>query len=839
MEMPAGEDGDRRLAPGTKLGRYEIVDLLGVGGMGEVYLARDEQLDRKVAIKFLNSKYQRDEANVRRFVQEAKAASGLNHPNILTVYEIGCADTSHYIVSEFVDGHLLRRILERETLQLSQVLDICIQVAGALSAAHAARIVHRDIKPENIVIRNDGYAKVLDFGLAKLLPERASLVGLEEPTVPQHQTEKGLILGTVRYMSPEQAKGETVDARTDIFSLGVLLYEMVTGRTPFSAPSTPETLANLITLEPAPMSRYVSVVPEDLQRIVAKMVRKDPDERYQTMKGLIADLKELKERVAIGSKLPQLSEAESERQTEHFQLTTRDIANTTGDPTSPKLSRIWPRLLWAMLPVLLIGIAGSFYWTRPIPQPQGQIKSLAVLPLRSLDPTENYLGLGIADALIRRISQTGALTVRPTSAVRRYLNEETDALTAGRQLAADAVLEGSVQRANDRLRISVNLLRTDDGTSLWADSFDMRDADIFAIQDSVAQQVASRLKLHLDPDQQANLGKHITNNPLAYEYYVRGVYSFDLRGLQEKAKPQAEATADLFKKAIEADPNFGLAHAQLAYVYAWLSVLIDPSDDVSRERAEEEISIASKLDPGIAESHIARGILLSSAHNGYQTDAAIREYLEAERLNPNAAHGNLADLYYHVGLGDLAERELRVALEIDPTSIWTKTEIRYFYNNYRKYDELEAAFKNFFPGEPIWSSYYIGKGRLDEAQSVLDKEMAEGPDDPYVLSDKAKLLALKGNNRDAATLLPQILKGADRRNLTYHHLMYEVACNYALLGNSGDAVKFLKEAAATGYAPYELYTQDPFLEPVRRSPEFVQFMTEMKPLYEARKKEFE
>ena len=267
------------------------------------------------------------------------------------------------------------------------------------------------------------------------------------------------------------------------------------------------------------------------------------------------------------------------------------------------------------------------------------------------------------------------MTVRPTSAVRRYLNEDTDALTAARQLAADAVLEGIVQRANGRLRVSVNLLRTDDGVSFWADSFDMADADIFAIQDSVAQQIAARLKLHLDPRQQANLDKRITNNPVAYEYYLKGLYNYDLRGLTEKDKPQAETTAELFRKAIEVDPNFALAHAQLANIYAWIAVYIEPSEIAWKERAEEELAKAESLDPNIAEIHVARSALLSSAHYGWQTEAAIRELLEAQRLNPNGAYGTLAGYYDHIGLENLADREHQRALTVDPTGTWTKMEI--------------------------------------------------------------------------------------------------------------------------------------------------------------------
>ena len=292
MEVPAGKDtGNGRLTPGTTVGRYEIVDLLAVGGMGKVYLASDTQLDRKVAIKVLNEKYKSHESNILRFIREAKAASALNHPNILVIHEIGESADSHYIVSEYVNGKTLREILNERKLSVSETLDITIQVASALAAAHAARIVHRDIKPENVVVRADGYVKVLDFGLAKLIPSQRSFVGVEDEAVKQNKTAEGLILGTVSYMSPEQAKGESVDERTDIFSLGVVIYEMLAGSTPFAANSTSERFANLINKEPDPLSWFAPGVSEELESIVLKALRKDRNHRYQSMNDLLSDLK--------------------------------------------------------------------------------------------------------------------------------------------------------------------------------------------------------------------------------------------------------------------------------------------------------------------------------------------------------------------------------------------------------------------------------------------------------------------------------------------------------------------------------------------------------------------
>ena len=323
-------------------------------------------------------------------------------------------------------------------------------------------------------------------------------------------------------------------------------------------------------------------------------------------------------------------------------------------------------------------------------QAQPEIKSLAVLPLKSLDAGENYLGLGIADAAIRRVSQTGRLIVRPTSAVRRYLSEDTDALTAAKQLGVDAVLEGSLQRAGDRLRVSVNLLRCLDGKSLWTDSFDILMADIFTVQDTVAQQVASRLRLQMDASQQAQLTKRYTSNPVAYEFYLKGAYAFDQRRLRTTLRRCWTCTISFYKKAIEADPNFALAHAQLAYAYASRAVFLEPNQPAWVAHAKEEIDRAQELDPQLAETHLARFQLLYSEFEGYQAEAAAREALLANRLNPNVGHRELAYMYNHLGLEDLAARELARVCGIDPTSEARQESTLLMYEVQSKYDDYAA-----------------------------------------------------------------------------------------------------------------------------------------------------
>ncbi|MEP7038471.1 MAG: protein kinase, partial [Acidobacteriota bacterium] len=332
MEQPAAAEvasfiiEPKNLEAGKSFGHYEIIKQIGAGGMGEVYLAKDKKLDRKVAVKILNEKFAKHESNLHRFIKEAKAASALNHPNILVIHEIGETGDANYIVSEYIEGETLREVILKTSLDLPEILEIAAQIANALVSAHQANIVHRDIKPENIIVRPDGFVKILDFGLAKLVEQKA--VGFEDKTVKQNETAKGVILGTVNYMSPEQAKGEKIDTRTDIFSFGVTLYEMIAGRTPFASDSMSETFANLINSEPQPLSRFTTNVPDELQRIISKTLRKKKDERYQTMKGLLADLKSLRRRLEFETELEKNSRSEKkiEEKTQIFETkTSREI----------------------------------------------------------------------------------------------------------------------------------------------------------------------------------------------------------------------------------------------------------------------------------------------------------------------------------------------------------------------------------------------------------------------------------------------------------------------------------------------------------------------------------
>jgi serine/threonine protein kinase/TolB-like protein len=845
---------------GQTVAHYRILSLLGEGGMGKVYLAEDTKLQRRVSLKFLSTNFTQDHERLRRFEQEARATSALNHPNILTIHEISEFDGLRFIATEFIEGQTLRERL-RSGLDIDDALDIAIQMTSAAVAAHRVNIVHPDNKPENVMIRrDDGLVKVLDFGLAKVTQPIPSGANSESATQLITNTSPGVVMGTVAYMSPEQARGNNVDERTDIWSLGVVLYEMVAGCSPFIAATSNEIIAAILSKEPLPpLARYRDLVPERLQEIVEKAATKNRDERYQTSKDLLIDLKQLKQSLELKASIERTSSSEGiineQSKTVPGALSTNsgELNNLTAgavqkhfgaDYIVNQVKRHRRGVAATLAALSLLCVIGTLIYgwllKHPTASAQPRIKSLAVLPLKSFDTGENYLGLGIADAIIRRTSQAGELSVRPTSAVLKYLKENTDSLEAARQLNADAVLEGSTQRTGDRLRVSVNLLRASDGASLWTASFDMPSTDIFAVEDKVAEQVATRLALHLDSTQQAALKSRYPTEPIAYEFYLKGIFNLDERGYGEDGKPQMEITIDFFKKAIEADPNYALAHAQLAFAYVWTALFIEPADPKWADLARAEIKRSQELGPQLAETHVAHALLLWSAYEGYQNEGAIRELLIAKELNPNLSGADLPAIYGHIGLEDLASRELQRALEIDPTSQSLKdlTGILPYLRAdpdgwFVVHQKIGSGFAHVSP----W--YYLRKHMLDDAQKSIDERLPKGSAYPDFLMQQALLFALKGNFREAETRVPGILGRIQFNDQSRHHSTYDAACIYALGGKSEEAVKWLKETAATGFPNYPVFERDPYLDRIRQAPEFIQFMADSKTRWEAYKKEFD
>jgi eukaryotic-like serine/threonine-protein kinase len=830
------------LQPGTVVAHYRILSLLGEGGMGRVYLAEDTKLHRKISLKFLPSNFAQDQERMRRFGQEARAISALNHPNILTIYEISEVDGHRFIATEFIEGQTLRERL-RSGVDIDDALEIAIQVASALVAAHRVHIVHRDIKPENIMIRrDDGLVKVLDFGLAKMRGAFDARVDSAVETALLANTGPGVVMGTAAYMSPEQARGDRVDERTDIWSLGVVLYEMVAGCSPFVASTSNEIILSIVSKDPVPpLTRYSEGAPERLAEIVEKAVSKNRDERYQTSKDLLIDLKRLKQTLE--------SKAAVERSTSPDQVRVAPLS-APGPQASSSAEYIVNQVkshkqgaIVALAIFLTVATAGLIYawrYNQRAVSGQPEIRSLAVLPLRSLESSENYLGLGITDAVIRRISQTGQVIVRPTSAVRRYSNEETDALSAAKQLGVDSVLEGTVQRAEDRLRVTVNLLRTSDGSSLWADSFDMRVADIFTIQDTISQQVTSRLQLQLNTAQRDRLEKRYTSNAEAYEYFVKGRTSFERVSTAIGDREPAETAIGYFKKAVDLDPKYALAYAALGQTYMWMANFNDPDNPAWVGLAQQVLAQAESLDSQLAEIHETRFQYFFSKYGNWDLAQAGREANKALDLNPNLGEGHaaLGTMYDHLGLDEaVGLRENQRWLEIDPTNTFAQSRLIESYELYGKFNEALDAQRRFF-GIPGPSLSLMAKGSFDEAQALLEAAVKKNSGDLRARARLALLMALRGEFQEAEAAIPPILEQA-RNNRSYHHITYDAACIYALAGKTDDAVKLLRITADTGMPNYPLFLRDTHLDRIRKEPAFTDFMAELKPRWESYRSKFE
>jgi TolB-like protein/Flp pilus assembly protein TadD len=583
-----------------------------------------------------------------------------------------------------------------------------------------------------------------------------------------------------------------------------------------------------------------------LEEIVEKMLTKNRDERYQTSKDLLIDLKRFKHSLETKAAIERNKSSDESNLATEERRSNRSTDETPDAHQTSRAEHIIVQfkshkrgLIISLACLLVIGAAVLIYaWRlKEIPTAtESEIKSLAVLPLKSVNPNEGDLGLGIADAVILRISQTGKLVVRPTSAVRRYSSEDTDGLTAAKQLRVDSVLEGTIQRANDRLRVSVNLLRTSDGMSLWSDSFNLNAGDIFAIQDTISQQVASRLQLKLNAEQRTRLGKRYTFNLEAYEYYVKGRTNLERITTAIGDRESINAAISNFKKAVELDPKYALAQAQLGYCYMWMANFTDPDNNVWVGLAQTALSEAETLDPLLAEIHEARFEYYFSKYGNWDLVQAAREARKALALNPSVGHKAVGIIYDHLGL-DEAEglRESQRALEIDPTNSSLQARLVETYELYGRFDQAIDAHRRFFdtPGPTL---SLMAKGRLDEAQPLLEEAVKENSGDLRARGRLALLFALRGKFQEAETAIPPILEQA-RNNRGYHHVTFDIACVYALAGKTGDAVKWLRTTADTGMANYPLFVRDPNLNRIRKEPAFNQFMTELKTRWDGYQRE--
>jgi serine/threonine protein kinase len=486
--------------PLPDISHYRIVSKIGAGGMGEVYLAKDTKLDRRVALKILPEEFAQDAERMRRFVQEAKSASALNHPNIIIIYEVGDTDGAHFIATEYVEGETLSRRLRGEPMSLRSALEIATQIASALQAAHNAGIVHRDIKPDNVMIRPDGFVKLLDFGIAKLTEKTREPIDEEAATAISAGTSPGMIVGTAGYMSPEQARGKQVDARTDIFSFGVVLYEMLTKRHPFEGENAMDVIGSILHKEPAPIRQLLPEIPQDLERLINKTLRKDREERYQTAKDLLIDLRDAKQELEVQSRLERTSPPNREEpNTQIITATTPDAPHATSS-AEYLVSEITKRKrgLAVGLVVFILASIGLGYWLLGNrTAPAKQIESIAVMPFvnESGNADVEYLSDGMTETLIGSLSQLPNLSVKARSTVFRYKGKTTEAKTIGKELNVQAILNGRVVQRGGQLTLSLELVDAITENVIWSRQYNRKQTDLVTLQGEIARDVSNKLEL--------------------------------------------------------------------------------------------------------------------------------------------------------------------------------------------------------------------------------------------------------------------------------------------------------------------------------------------------------
>ncbi len=699
---------------GELIGHYRIESLIGVGGMGHVYLARDERLGRKAALKLLPDSVTTDEAQLSRFKNEARTASALNHPNILTVYEIGAEGDVQFIATEFIEGTTLRAVLAPGRMSVHKALEIAVQVASALAAAHDAGVVHRDIKPENIMLRPDGYVKVLDFGIAKLTEQKPASDDRKVKTRALLQTRPGLVLGTAHYMSPEQARGQKVDGRSDIWSLGVVLYEMVGGKPPFRGETPSDCVAAILTAEPASLSSISPDVPAKLESILQKALRKKADERYQTIKEMLAELLSLK--------------AKLEAQSSSSEIT------AGGDSNVSETKRHRRGVLVTFVAALLAAVAAACFFFFGAPAPLANEKSIAVLPFENLseDKSNAYFADGIQDEILTRLSKIADLKVISRTSTQRYKKTHQKPSEIAKQLGVANLLEGSVQKTNDQVRVNVQLIRAASDSHLWADTFDRRLIDIFSVESEVAKVIADKLRAKLTGQEEEVIAARPTNNPQAYDAYLRGLaYTFKTGN----SPANTLGAQKYLKEAVRLDPKYALAWALLSYVDAlgYLTLTLQPTEALRNETGKAA-ETALALQPNLGEAILAKGYYYYACLKDY--DAAVRYFEQARQFLPNSSQipESLAYVARRRGQWEQSESYFNQAERLDPRNASLLTQHAQSYMLCRRFSEALRKF--------------------DQVLDIL-------PDDVDTLAQQAGIAQAQGDLMRAGALLAPLNPPAD------------------------------------------------------------------------------
>jgi serine/threonine-protein kinase len=832
--------------------------LLGSGGMGEVYLAQDTRLGRQVALKFLSSEYTQNQERVGRFQQEARAASALNHPNLITIYDIGEEDSTHFIATEYIDGETLRQRIRSGPMVLTEVCDIAIQVATALSVAHSAGIIHRDIKPENVMIRPDGLAKVLDFGLAKLSDTPSRLGGSNaDPMAPTRQvkTEFGMVMGTINYMSPEQARGMKVDARTDIFSLGVVMYEMVAGRVPFEGSTFSDVIAAILGKRPVTLARFLPDISPEMERIVDKALAKDREERYQTIKDLLIDLKKLRKRLDLDVKLdetmpdpppmlpttarisdPSGAAVATSRNPSRDPsrgpsgATTREPSFDPGRPTSlisaerslssaeyivSEIKRHKKGFGLALAALAVAVVAVLYFTARSKP-----IDSVAVLPLAGIgeDPAMKRIGDAVTQRFINGLSQLPGIKVKSFNSVLRYAGQPVDPQEAGRELGVRALLMGTMmKREPDGLFISLELINTQDNSIIWGEQYEPRFADIRRVQEDVLRAISARLEVTFSEEERQRRE--------AERLYQEG------RNLWEKRTSDALKRAiESFQQAIAIDANSARSHAGIADCYNMLGTYGVMAPKEAFPEAKRAAEQAIRIDPSLAEAHTALAFALYRGDwNWAEAETRFRRALE---LNPSyaPAHQWYANYLTAKARHREAEDETRRTSELEPTSLVINAHFGFVYYFAGRYDDVITASEktlaldpNFFIARRYLGWAYEAKGMYEQSVAQFRQAVARSNNSPHMRAELAHALARSGATAEAEQLLGDLLELSRRTYVSPYH----IALIYVGLGDKARALEWL-ETALNVRADFLVYVKvDPRLALLHAEPRYQEIVRQV------------
>jgi serine/threonine-protein kinase len=756
------------------ISHYRILRKLGEGGMGEVYLAEDTRLGRQVALKFLPASYQYDPDRRARFLKEARAASALRTPNIAAIYDIGEHDQIMFIVMEYVEGELLSRRVERGMMDARETIHIATQIADALDEAHTLGIVHRDIKGSNLMINSRSLVKMLDFGLAKVLEARPT-TDSSDFTVPLgQQTAAGIVLGTISYMSPEQALGRDVDHRTDLFSLGVVLYEMLTARLPFGGNSPTEIIDNIIHQEPPPVSRFNYNVPAELERIARKCLEKDRERRYQSAREVATDLRNLRRDLDSGA------------------LSTSTLNSVpTGTSSAARRSRS-----------------------------RKTIDSLAILPLAnsSDDPDTEYLSDGITESIINNLSQLPKLRVMARSTVFRYKGKEVDPKEAGHDLGVRAVLTGRMFQRGDTLIIKVELVDTSDGSHLWGEQYNRKLADIFNIEEEISSVISEKLRLKLDSTQKKKLARRHTENTEAYQLYLKGRYYWNKRTAEGIKKG-----IEYFNQAIDSDPNYALAYAGIADSYNILASYstIAPKDAFPRSKAAARTAL--ELDDKLSEGYAS----LAFAIFGYDWNwtEAERAFKRAIELNPGYGSAHQWYALFLAAMDRMSEAfaEVKIAEELDPLSLPVNTNVGWLFYLSRSYDEAIETYDkileldaDFILAHRRLGQVYVEKRMYEEAIREFEKCLAPSREDAESLAWLGHAYAASGDTDRARQIIDEMnLLGKSRYVSSYLMAIIRIG-----MGETDLAFELLEKACEERYGFLAYLKVSPIFDPLRADERF-------------------